>query len=212
MTRTLNSNNERFRSMEELPTGGSQPSLCVAYLLLTGTSGWALKQASSTSSTYALGTFSFLLGHSLLGFLHSTHPDPGKIIRKILRQTTLLAEIAPLALLNAQFYTLTDFTKEYAYAHLATALLPVAAQFLMEERTQTLLNVAIFGNLGSMVYLQVKKETGVWINGLIALTAVNHFLFKYVASRFEVPKVEIVTVGLSFFTVFAVNCLSDLKA
>lgn len=198
--------------MEELPTGGSQPSLCVAYLLLSGTSGWALKQVSPTSCTYALGTFSFLLGHSLLGFLHSTHPDPGKIIKKILRQTTLLAEIAPLALLNAEFYLLTGFAKEYAYAHLATVLLPIAAQFAIEEHTNSVVDVAVFGNLGSMIYLQVVKETGVWTGGLIALTALNHFVFKQLSRRYEIPKSEIVTIGLSFFTVFAVNCLKDLKA
>lgn len=198
--------------MEELPTGGSQPSLCVAYLILTGTSGWAIKQTSSSSSYVTLGAFSFLLGHSLVGFLHTTHPDPGNILKQILKQTTLLAEVAPLALLNAEFYLLTGFANEYAYAHLVTALLPLAAQVLIEEHTQSVVDLAILGNLGSMVYMQVVKETGVWTGGLIALTALNHFVFKQLSYRYEVPRAEIVTIGLSFFTVFALNCLKDLKA
>lgn len=198
--------------MEEIPSGGKQPSLCVAYFLLTGTSGWALKQVSASGSPYAIGTFSFLLGHSILGFIHATHPDAGETVKAIVQQTTILAELAPLALMNAELYFLTGYSKEYEYAHVATAVIPFVAEFASEENTATVLDVAILANLASMLYLQISNETGVWMGGLFALTALNHFLFKQVAAKYEVPRVEIVTIGLSFFAVFSIFTLKELRA
>lgn len=182
----------------------------LAHLALCVTSGRAIHELGTLDeSPIAFGCFAFLLGHSLLGIIRFTHPHVLHLVERAYRHSLLLAQISPLALITTQLSIDVSEPIHYAYIHAATAIFPTACEILLpEEHNEKALDLVMLGNIGSLGYLAATRER-YWAMGLAVLSALNHFSCTLIAEQFEVPKIDLITYGLGFFTIFAVNCLNE---
>lgn len=179
-----------------------------AHLALCGATGWALHEIDFDKSPVAFGCFGFLLAHGLLGILRHTHPHVQTQVENLYRHSRLLAQIIPVALITTQLNLDDAVSVPYAYLHAATALVPTLCEIALPEQNERALDVVMLGNVGSLGYLAVMKER-YWAMGLAVLSAMNHFSYRPISEHFDVPPTDLITCGLGFFTVFAVNCLSE---
>lgn len=180
----------------------------LAHIALSGISGWAIHETTLDKSPVAFGCFAFLLGHSLLGVIRYTHPHVVHLVESTYKHSLVLAQISPLALITTQLSLDVNEPAHYAYIHAASALLPTICEIALPEQNEKALDLVMLANIGSLGYLAATKER-YWAMGLSVLSAINHFSCKFVAEHFEVPKIDLITYGLGFFTIFAVNCLNE---
>lgn len=180
----------------------------LAHIALCGATGWALHAIDYEKSPFAYGCFAFLLGHGLLGVLRHTHPHVLKHVEQIYRYTRLLVQTTPIALITTQLSLNLNEPIEYAYAHAATAFLPTICELALPEHNDHAVDVVMLGNVASLSYLAVMNEK-YWAMGLAVLSTLNHFCYKPISERYDVPKTDLLIYGLGFFTVFAVNCLTE---
>ena len=148
------------------------------------------------------------MGHSLLGVLRHTHPHVLENVDTLYRHTKLIAAATPIALITTQLSLDLNQPFEFAYAHAATALVPAICEVALPEQNDRALDIVIVGNVASLGYLAAMNEK-YWAMGLSFLSALNHFSYKPICEHFDVPKIDLFTYGLGFFTIFAVNCLSE---
>jgi hypothetical protein len=66
----------------------------------------------------------------------------------------------------------------------------------------------MLGNITSLGFIGILNDN-YWAIGLAILTAANHFVLPEVASSYQIPRTELFTIGMCFFTIFGVNCLID---
>lgn len=187
-------------------SGKLSGSATLAYLILCGTSGWALR-CTSVEAPWTIGTFSFLLGHGLIGVIRFGHPESSKKIAKLYSKTLYIAEYLPIPLINVEFYLREGMGEHLAYAHLTCAVIPLITHFVM-DKPDRVVDVIIVGNVATLIYLSVTREK-YWLGALAALALINQFGIKYLSKKFSVPKFELSAIGLSFFNIFAVQCLYE---
>lgn len=181
------------------------------HLALCGVSGWAIHQIHFDQSPLSLCCFTFLIGHSLLGVLRFTHPTVSGCITKSYHITTLLAQTLPLLLVTTQLcINVRLFTfMEYIYVQILFALLPTVCDLSNQHRYRDyILNAIVLVNAALLGYTGIYTEK-FWSIGLALLSVLNHFSMKHICGWYNVPRTDLVVVGLSFFTVFAVNCLVE---
>lgn len=183
-------------------TGFGHLALCIV-------SGWAIHQMHFDQSPLSLCCFTFMLGHSLLGVLRFTHPTVSECIMKSYHTTTLLAQTLPLLLITTQLCINVRLFMKYIYIQLLFALLPTVWDLSNHHRyrdyaldTIVVLNAALLGYTGILT-------EKFWSTGLAVLSVLNHFTLKHICGWYNVPRTDLVVVGLAFFTVFAVNCLNE---
>lgn len=180
----------------------------LAHLTLTGITGWALHDISMDATPVAFGCFAFLLAHGLLGVLHHTHPHAQEYTSVLYRHTSLLSQICPLALITTQLSLDVSIAPEYAYIHAATAFIPTLCEIAMPDQNERALDIIMLGNVGSLGYLAATRDR-YWAIGLAVLSAINHFGYRPICDRFDVPRTDLVTFGLGFFVLFAVHALAE---
>lgn len=177
----------------------------LAHLILCGTSGWAIKNTSFEDNPFALGAFTFLLGHGLLGLYKYTHPDVTSSVKNLYSKSLFLSKIVPLPVLNADILIMYKQPNEIVYLHPGSAILQTTIRCISSKYSNILTDLLVLGNLGTLGYRGYVNEN-YWAIGLTNLILMNHFILDLVADRYSVPKVDLYTIGLSFFNIFAVNC------
>lgn len=95
-----------------------------------------------------------------------------------------------------------------AYAYGLIALVPTVCELLLPEQNERALDLIVLGTSTSLGYMGLMWER-YWTTGLAVLTVLNHFAYRPVAAQFDVPRTDLITLGLGFFTVFAVNCVLE---
>lgn len=194
--------------IEQYPSSYTNYTTGVAHALLCGASGWAIHKTSFEKSPFAYGTFAFLLGHGLLGILKHTHPGVLKYVKCAYSYSTIISTIAPISLLNTQLYIDYKQPDEFIYTHPVSIIVPVLGECLLPATNDKILDVIMVGNLCSLGYISTIKEN-YWAIGLTILLTLNHFILGRIGNYFNVPKTDLVTIGLGFFVIFAVNCLEE---
>lgn len=199
----MNADDDQGPSAQNYGTG-------LAHLVLCGASGWALHETNMDGAPVAYGCFAFLLTHGLMGILHHTHPHLNcrNILSDVYRHSKLLSQICPLALITTQLSLDVGIAPEYAYIHAATALLPTICEIAMPDQNEHALDIVVLGNVGALGYLAATRDR-YWAIGLAVLSTINHFGCRAMSDRFDVPRTDLITFGMGFFTVFAVNCLRE---
>ncbi|XP_037030542.1 uncharacterized protein LOC119070354 [Bradysia coprophila] len=181
------------------------------HLALCAVSGWAIHQMHFDQSPLSLCCFTFLIGHSLLGVLRFTHPSVSECITKGYHITTVLAQTLPLLLVTTQLCINARLFMfmEYIYVQILFALLPTVCDLSNKHRYRDYtLNTIVMVNAALLGYTGIYTEK-FWSTGLAVLSVLNHFSMKHICGWYNVPRTDLVVVGLSFFTVFAVNCLNE---
>lgn len=160
-------------------------------------------------SPLSLCCFTFMIGHSLLGVLRFTHPSVSECVMKTYNITTLLAQTLPLLLVTTQLCINLHLFLKYIYIQILFALLPIVWDLsnLHRYRDYTV-NAIVMMNAVLLFYTGVYAEK-YWSPGLAILSLMNHFSVKHICGRYNVPRADVVIVGLAFFTVFAVNSLNE---
>lgn len=79
---------------------------------------------------------------------------------------------------------------------------------LLPERNERALDLVVLGTCASLGYMSLIRDH-YWAMGLAVLTTFNHFGHRAVADSFEMSRTDLITFGLSFFTIFAVNALLE---
>lgn len=188
-----------------------KPASSISHLLLAGTSGWALKHLSP-EFPIAFTSFTLLIGHGILGIIKFTSVEQNTIIRNLYSQTTLLVECLPIPLLNAELYLAAGYNEGYVWSHVFCSMIPVVSQCFVEESTNSIVSdLVLVGNLASMMYFCLMHDPGTWTGGLVMMVALNKFVFEKVAGRYDVPRTDFSSVGLAFYTMFALGALNDTK-
>lgn len=160
-------------------------------------------------SPLTLCCFTFMIGHSLLGVLRFTHPSVSDCIMKTYNTTTLLAQTLPLLLVTTQLCVNVRLFLKYIYIQLIFALLPTVCDLSNQHRYRDYsLNTIVLVNALLLGYTGIYTEK-FWSTGLAVLSVLNHFSVKLLCGRYNVPRTDLLIVGLAFFTVFAVNCLNE---
>lgn len=95
-----------------------------------------------------------------------------------------------------------------AYVYVLVALVPTVCELLLPEQNERALDLVVLGMSTSLGYMGLMWERS-WTTGLAVLTVLNHFAYRPVAAQFDVPRTVLITLGLGFFTVFAVNCVLE---
>lgn len=95
-----------------------------------------------------------------------------------------------------------------AYLFGMVAVVPTICELVLPEQNERALDLVVLGTCTSMGYTGVTRNR-YWSMGLAVLTVLNHFGHRSVAETFEVPRTDLITLGLGFFTVFATNCLLE---
>lgn len=179
----------------------------LAHLILCGTSGWAIKNATWETWPFAFGCYTYLLGHGILGVIRYSNPYINRQIRTTYDRSMFLTRFAPIAIFNSQIYLNAGQSKELVYWGAAiTTFIPILTSFISGNFNNHIIKLLNFGHILSLGYISMNSEN-YWIFGLVALSLLNFFGLEKLADRYEVPKVDLFTVGLCFFTIFTVNCL-----
>lgn len=181
----------------------------LGHLALCGVSGWAIHEMHFEQSPLSLCCFTFMIGHSLLGVLRYTHPSVSECIMRTYHITTLLAQTLPLLLVTTQLCINVRLFLKYIYVQILFALLPTVCDLSNQHRYRDLtLNTIVMLNAVLLSYTGIYAEK-FWSTGLAVLSVLNHFSVKHICGWYNVPRTDLVIVGLAFFTVFAVNCLNE---
>lgn len=181
----------------------------LGHLALCGVSGWAIHEMHFEQSPLSLCCFTFMIGHSLLGVLRFTHPSVSECIMRTYHITTLLAQTLPLLLVTTQLCINVRLFLKYIYIQLLFALLPTVWDLSNQHRYRDFtLNIIVMLNAMLLSYTGLYTEK-FWSTGLAILSVLNHFSVKHICGWYNVPRTDLVIVGLAFFTVFAVNCLNE---
>lgn len=183
------------------------PQSVLAHLILCGTSGWALK-TTGTSYPWALGTFALLFGHGAVGMVRYGLENPDEKIVKAFDTSLVTAESIALPLVNVDVYLENNMRKEIAYAHAASAAVPVGMQ-VASENNDRVIDLIVLGNIASLVFVAVSKEHA-WAAGLAAVTTMNHFMLTRISENLDVSRADLIAIGLSLFNIFAVQCLAEI--
>lgn len=188
-----------------------KPASSISHLLLAGTSGWALKHLSS-EFPITFTSFTILFGHGVLGIIKFTSVEQGAILRNLYSQTTLLVDSLPIPLLNAELFLTAGYNEGFVWSHVFSSMIPLFTQCFLKESTNSIVtDLVLVGNLASMMYFCVMHDPGTWTGGLVMMAALNRFVFEKVAGKFDVPRSDFSSVGLAFYTMFALGALNDTK-
>lgn len=181
----------------------------LAHLMLIGTSGWALKHITMDTHRFAFVVFSFLLGHGILGILRFTNPNcsyNSKFRVLFDQHSTFLAKLIPLQLFTTQIYEDYQLGREFTIASASVTVIPVMVSFVSPKNAAKLTKILMAVNVGTLMYFGFVYENH-WAIGLSALFTLNAIVMGKISDIFSVPSVDIFTVGLTFFNIFAVNTL-----
>lgn len=180
----------------------------LAHFLLCGITGWAIKSLTFAQYPFAFGIVVFVLLHGAFGIIRFTHPYvvSWREFRAVFEFSTLLAKSLPLPFVNAELLFEYEHCDQLAYLFLITSILPIIFHFLAHKHLHTILNVIVITNICSLLYIGIKTEN-YWATGLGALYTMNHFILDPISDRYNVPRVDIFTIGLLFSIIFTVNCL-----
>lgn len=178
----------------------------LAHLILCGTSGWAIKNSSWEFYPFAFSCYAYLLGHGVLGLIRYSNPYINRQIRSTYDRSTFLTRFAPVAIFNSQIYLNAGQPKEFVYWGAATVFIPILTSFISGNFNNHIINLLNMGHILSLGFISMNSEN-YWIFGLVSLNLINFFGLEKLADRYDVPKVDLFTVGLCFFTIFTINCL-----
>lgn len=188
-----------------------RPASSISHLLLAGTAGFALKNLSS-DFPIAFTSFTLLIGHGILGIIKFTSIEQSNFIRSFYSQTTLLVECLPIPLLNAELFLAAGYNERFVWSHVFSAMIPIVTQCFMEENMNSIItNLVLVGNLTSLMYFCLMHDPGTWSGGLVMMTALNKFVFERVAGNYDVPRCDFSSVGLAFYSMFALGALNETK-
>ncbi|KAL5280325.1 hypothetical protein ACFFRR_004355 [Megaselia abdita] len=188
-----------------------KPASSISHLMLAGTSGWALKNLPA-DFPIVFTSFTLLFGHGILGIIKFTSVEQSNFIRSLYSQTTLLVECLPIPLLNAELFLTAGYNEGFVWSHVFSSMVPFVSQCFLEESTNSIISdLVLVGNLASMMYFCVMHDPGTWTGGLVMMAALNKFVFEKVAGRYDVPRSDFSSVGLAFYTMFALGALNDTK-
>lgn len=204
----LDDNNETTLTTSSFSNGSPNYLAGLMHLILCGTTGWAINQTNSNETPFSFGCFLFLFGHGALGVLRFTHPAVNGFFAKFYNFTSHVTISTPIALVNAQFHLKLEQPSQYSYSLLSSAILPPFTDTVLPDTNEMISDLVMICNLTSLSYLSAVKEK-YWGLGLAIIAGLNHFTLGTVANRYDVPKILFSTIGLVFFTIFAVNCLTE---
>lgn len=185
----------------------------LAHIILAGTSGWAIHAITYKQNPIAFSCFVYLMGHGLLGILSHTHPHVSIYVKKLYYRSFSIAQTLPLALINIQMYHNLRQPSEYITCIALSAAAPILWDIILPAQTNRdnssiLSDIIQITNSASLGYISTQFEK-YWAFGLAILCGFNHFAFKILADKFNVPNVDLHTIGLGFLTIFAVNAITE---
>lgn len=181
----------------------------LAHIILAATSGWAIHATTYKREPFAFSCFVYLMAHSVLGVICHTHPNVSIYIEKLYNQSFVFAKTLPLALINIQMQQKYRQSSDYVYCIALSASIPAILNLILPTSNSAYVtNVIQLANVASVAYMGATFNK-CWMSGMAFLAGINHFAFKMVAAKFNVPKVDLHTVGLGFLVVFAVNSINE---
>lgn len=80
---------------------------------------------------------------------------------------------------------------------------------LPKDRNERALDLVLLATSTTLGYLGVLHDRS-WAVGLAVLSVMNHFGHRRVAEQFDITRTNLITFGLGFFTMFAVNAVLEM--
>uniref|UniRef100_A0A182KGM4 Uncharacterized protein n=1 Tax=Anopheles christyi TaxID=43041 RepID=A0A182KGM4_9DIPT len=205
----------------------SSIATCFGHVVLAAVTGWSLKYLPSPTGTGVPAVWLMLwclLTYSVLGIVRFSHPQPGKLLRMLYDQAALLAKVCPLPLLNTQLYLEPEPTLHFAlpyrtvlgYAFPLSALVAYGVCNALRDLNRrhlgeyTATGVLLVNAAG--LSLVACSTDNYWAMGLVVSFVSKHFLLPVLAERYRIPSALLYTYGLSFYEIFAVNAVADVRA
>ncbi|XP_055371388.1 uncharacterized protein LOC129605568 [Condylostylus longicornis] len=202
---------ELQENMEDTPANGHlSASTCITHLILAGTSAWTLKYCNA-EYPFSFASYIMLFGHSLIGAAYYGHPQPCDSVRKICKISTILVESCSVPFLTSQLLLLKN-----GYGNMPnllcipalTAAIPIVWSFFKGDSFHIMIDIIVGFNLCVLLYLAVQYDSP-WAYGLFTLGVLNQYVFSQICEKYEVPRMDLIAVGLTFFCIFSINTLYD---
>uniref|UniRef100_A0A1B0DA65 Uncharacterized protein n=1 Tax=Phlebotomus papatasi TaxID=29031 RepID=A0A1B0DA65_PHLPP len=191
------------RSAHNYPT-------CLAHICLSGISGWCLSRTLALEVyPVAVVTFGFMLVHGIVGVFRFGHPNLVVYLRSVYVITFNANRIMPVALLTTQLYQRVN-NSLWAIIQVSSTGIPILDVIFTPGGHDTVKFLILLGNIMSLMYFGFMADN-YWALGLALLCVINCFVIDKLAENFSVPLIDLFTVGLCFFNIFAFNSLIELK-